>query len=88
MNHEHVSRTFDQWAADGRDAGMETEHENVARQVIARIEVRPGEQILDLGCGNGWATRLLAKAAAGATAVGVDVSPKMIERAEALHSLT
>ncbi|HUR29113.1 MAG TPA: methyltransferase domain-containing protein, partial [Planctomycetota bacterium] len=31
---------------------------------------------------------LLAKSAAGATAIGVDVSPKMIERAEALHSLT
>jgi ubiquinone/menaquinone biosynthesis C-methylase UbiE len=41
-----------------------------------------------LGCGNGWATRLLAKSAAGATAIGLDVSPKMIERAEELHSLT
>ncbi|HTF87672.1 MAG TPA: methyltransferase domain-containing protein [Planctomycetota bacterium] len=88
MSHEILGRTFDQWACDGRDAGMELEHGNVAAQVIAQLDIRPGEQILELGCGNGWATRMLAKSAAGATAVGVDVSPKMIERAEALHSLT
>jgi SAM-dependent methyltransferase len=50
--------------------------------------VRPGEQILDLGCGNGWATRLLAKQAPGCGAIGVDISPAMVARAEALHSLT
>jgi ubiquinone/menaquinone biosynthesis C-methylase UbiE len=88
MKHEHIAKTFDQWAADGRDAGMEQEHSGVVLQVLAQLDVRPGEQILDLGCGNGWATRLLAKSAAGATAIGVDVSPKMIERAEAMHSLT
>ena len=88
MNYEKVARTFDQWAADGRDAGMEREHSDVAIQVVAQLDIRPGEQILDLGCGNGWATRLLAKSAAGATAIGVDVSPRMIESAERLHSLT
>jgi ubiquinone/menaquinone biosynthesis C-methylase UbiE len=88
MSHERLATTFDQWAADGRDASMEREHGDVVGQVLAQLEIRPGEQILDLGCGNGWATRLLAKAAAGASAIGVDVSPGMIERAEALHSLT
>lgn len=88
MSHEKLAVTFDRWAAEGRDAGMEAEHSNVVLQVVAQLGIRPGEQILDLGCGNGWATRLLAKAAAGATAVGVDVSPKMIARAEELHSLT
>ena len=88
MSHEILARTFDQWAADGRDAGMEREHGNVAMQVLAQLGIRAGEQILDLGCGNGWATRLLATSAPGVAAIGVDVSPKMIERAEAMHSLT
>ena len=88
MSHEKLASTFDQWAAEGKDAGMETEHSNVVLQVVGQLGIRPGEQILDLGCGNGWATRLLAKAAAGAAAVGVDVSPKMIARADELHSLT
>jgi ubiquinone/menaquinone biosynthesis C-methylase UbiE len=88
MSHDILARTFDQWASDGRDVGMEQEHVNVGAQVIAQIPIRAGDQILDLGCGNGWATRLLAKSAAGVAAIGVDVSPKMIERAEAMHSLT
>ena len=46
------------------------------------------KHILDLGCGTGWATRMLAKAAPGAGAVGVDISPEMVKRAEELHSFT
>ena len=88
MSHERIASTFDQWAADGRDQRMEQGHGDVVRQVVAQLGVRPGEQILDLGCGNGWATRLLAKTAPGVGAVGVDASPRMIARAEELHSLT
>lgn len=88
MSHELLAQTFDRWSQEGRAAGMEREHGDVVRQVIARMRVRPGEQILDLGCGNGWATRLLAKTAAGVQALGVDISPAMIAEAEKLHSLT
>lgn len=88
MSHELLAKTFDQWASDGRDARMEAEHGDAVRQVIARMGIRPGDQILDLGCGNGWATRLLAKSSPGGRAFGVDVSPAMIEQAEELHSFT
>jgi len=88
MPHALLARTFDRWAADGRGAEMESEHGDVARQVIAGMGIRAGDQILDLGCGNGWATRLLAKAAAGTQALGVDISPAMIAEAERLHSNT
>lgn len=83
-----VVETFDRWAEEGRDAELENEHSDVVNQVIEAMQLRPGERVLDLGCGNGWATRLIAKANAGVQAIGVDASPKMIERAEALHSLT
>lgn len=83
-----VVETFDRWAEEGRDAQLEKEHVDVATQVIAAMQLEPGERVLDLGCGNGWATRLIAKANAGVQAIGVDASPKMIARAEALHSLT
>jgi len=83
-----VVETFDRWADEGRDAQLEQEHVDVARQVIAAMQLQPGERVLDLGCGNGWATRLIAQASPGVQAIGVDASPKMIARAEALHSLT
>ena len=79
---------FDQWARDGKDAGMEEGHSDVVHQVIETMDVRAGDQILDLGCGNGWATRLLAQLAPGSQAIGVDAAPAMIARAEELHSFT
>lgn len=88
MSHDRIRETFDDWAERGRAEGMEESHGDVVRQVIARMGIRPGDQTLDLGCGSGWATRLLAAAAPGAGAVGVDASPKMIARAEADHDLT
>jgi ubiquinone/menaquinone biosynthesis C-methylase UbiE len=88
MSHDLLASTFDRWSAEGRSSAMEDEHGDVAAQVFARIGVRAGDAILDLGCGNGWATRRLARAAAGVRATGVDVSPAMIAEAERLHSLT
>lgn len=86
--NEKVIETFDEWAENGRDVGMEEGHGDVVRQVVSRMDIRPGERILDLGCGNGWATRLLAQAEAGVQAIGLDASPRMIARADELHSFT
>lgn len=88
MNSDKIIEEFDQWVDDGRGDSLEEGHGDVARQVIERMEIGSGEKVLDLGCGTGWATRLLAKTAAGVQAIGIDVSPRMIERAEELHSLT
>ena len=79
---------FDQWAREGKDAGMEEGHSDVVAQVMETMNIRPGDQILDLGCGNGWATRLLAQVSPGAQAIGIDASAEMIARAEELHSFT
>lgn len=88
MADQQIIDTFDSWAESGRDAGMEDGHGDVVRQVIEKLDIAPGETVLDLGCGNGWATRLLAQTNAGVQAIGVDASPKMIARADELHSFT
>lgn len=87
MSHDRIATTFDKWAADGQGDSMEHEHGDVVRQVLERLNIRPGFQILELGCGVGWATRKLACAAPGVQAIGIDASPRMIARAEELSSL-
>jgi len=88
MSHEAISATFDQWAEQGRAAGMQHNHEDVVKQVMGQLSFKAGEQVLDLGCGNGWATRLLANGAPGSGAIGIDASPKMIAEAESRHDYT
>ena len=88
MSHEQITTRFDEWATTGRDVGMEEDHGDVVRQVIDNLNVSSSARILDLGCGNGWATRLLAKIGSGTSAIGVDASAEMIKRAESLHSYT
>ncbi|MGC1214898.1 MAG: methyltransferase domain-containing protein [Micromonospora sp.] len=45
--------------------------------------VRPGDRVLDIGCGNGQLTRLAAARAGAREAVGVDLSAPMLDRARA-----
>lgn len=51
----------------------------LGRPVLELLAPRPGERILDLGCGDGALTVELV--AAGATVVGIDSSPEMIASA-------
>ena len=53
----------------------------LGQSVLERLAPRPGERILDLGCGDGALT--LKIAAAGARPVGVDGSPAMVAGAAA-----
>ena len=88
MSHERIASTFDQWVASGRAEALEADHHDVVAQVLPKMDIKPGMQTLELGCGTGWATRVLAAAAPGAGAVGLDVSKEMIAKAEDLHDLT
>jgi ubiquinone/menaquinone biosynthesis C-methylase UbiE len=56
------------------------------RRVFSRLAAlsgaRPGDGVLDVGCGTGYFTRMLAEAVApGGTALGIDPSPEVIARA-------
>ncbi len=79
---------FNRWAEAGRGEEMEHHHRYITEQTIRRMDLRPGERILDLGCGTGWATRILGRLVGEGPAgfgqvVGLDVSDEMVRRARA-----
>ncbi len=84
---EHMRREFNEWAEAGRGEEMEQHHSSITQQTLALMELKPGHRVLDLGCGAGWASRLLAQAVGGGDrsgqVVGLDVSDEMIRRARA-----
>jgi demethylmenaquinone methyltransferase/2-methoxy-6-polyprenyl-1,4-benzoquinol methylase len=58
------------------------------RKLVAMAEVRPHHHVLDLACGTGDITFLLARQLGShGKAIGVDITPEMVERArgKALH---
>lgn len=64
-----------QYALNGRFVA------DLARGVIDLLDAKPGERILDLGCGDGALTAQIA--ATGANVTGVDSSPNMLAAAQA-----
>ncbi|HET9124687.1 MAG TPA: class I SAM-dependent methyltransferase, partial [Solirubrobacteraceae bacterium] len=48
-----------------------------------RAQLRPGERVLDLGCGDGWATAEMARL--GAVPMGVEVAAAALQRARRNH---
>jgi trans-aconitate methyltransferase len=51
--------------------------------VLALLNAKPGERILDVGCGSGHLTKQIAET--GAEVVGIDSSPDMIATAKAAY---
>ncbi len=81
--NEKLKTEFNQWAVEGRGEQMENHHLSIARQTVARMGLKPGDRVLDLGSGTGCVTRWLAQVVEGGPgmAVGLDISDEMIARA-------
>ncbi len=81
MNEDLVRQEFNRWADEGRGRGMEKGHWEVTRLTIELMGVLPGDNIFDLGCGSGWAARVLSSMAPKGLVVGADLSDHMIHEA-------
>lgn len=79
--NETLRLEFNEWARAGKGASMERGHRPVGEQAIESMEIPADATILDVGCGSGWAARLMAQRARAGRVVGIDVSDEMVRLA-------
>jgi ubiquinone/menaquinone biosynthesis C-methylase UbiE len=78
---ERLRLEFNDWAKAGKGPSMEKGHRPVGEQAIDLMNIPADARVLDVGCGSGWATRLMAEKAQDGRVVGIDISDEMIRLA-------
>ncbi len=87
MNTEDILRAeFNDWAKAGRGESMERGHRPTGEQAIDHMSLRADSRVLDVGCGSGWASRLMAERVPLGHVVGLDISDEMIALARSTSS--
>ena len=81
-----VAKTFDAWVRDGKATGMERRHKRLAERMLERIVLPPDSRVLDIGCGDGWTARLVARRLSAGAVFGLDVSTEMVFQARRLSA--
>jgi len=77
-------KTFNSWAENNKDAGMEKNHSNSVDYMLKKIPTRIINNkfsFLDIGCGNGWVVRKMNEKENCINPVGIDGAEKMISKA-------
>ena len=76
-----VEETFDAWALNGRAELMQREHGKNVTRFLQDMSFDKPFTFLDVGCGNGWVVRIIAKKENCKVAVGIDKSSSMVAQA-------
>ena len=83
-----ATEVFGEWAVKGKDKGMEKSHALPVGEMLDFTFSKKKNKFtfLDLGCGNGWVVRKVAKNPLCIRAVGIDGAAKMVSNARSLSS--
>ncbi len=79
---DKTAKYFDRWASSGRAEEMEKGHGNNVNKFLDKIDFEKEFTFLDIGCGNGWVVRRIAKIDTCKKAIGIDKSQNMIKNAK------
>jgi methyltransferase family protein len=72
------------WGRPGKDVVWVPTYDAVVRAMLTMAQVKPQDQLLDLGAGDGRIAIAAAKAPFGARAVGIEYDPDLVKRAACL----
>ena len=78
--NDFVQKSYDRISAGYDDVW--TEHmQDLSQQLIDRMQIKQGDKALDLTCGTGYVTKLIADRSGGEV-IGVDISEGMLKQAK------
>src|SRR6185312_7405139 len=88
ISDQNLQQELNRWAQAGEGEKMRNHHLDITEKTVRLMDLHPGERVLDLGCGSGWATRMLARLVGDGPqgfgqVVGLDISDEMIRQARA-----
>jgi len=78
---QQLREEFNRWAEAGRGEEMEHDHWPITKPVLGLMQIAPADNLLDVGCGAGWLSRILAKNVPEGRVVGMDISDEMVRHA-------
>ena len=80
-SNEKLREEFNRWADAGMGEEMEESHLPITLPVLDLMKLAPDDNVLDVGCGAGWLSRLLSERVPEGRVVGMDISDEMVRRA-------
>src|SRR5258708_39364317 len=79
-HNEALREEFNRWAETGLGEGMEEEHLPIVLPILDQMNLTRDENVLDVGSGAGWLSRLIAERVPDGRVVGMDISDEMVRR--------
>ena len=83
MKEEETTKTlFEKWSKGLFAASGERFHPLFQKWWIKELNLPENSKVLDVGCGSGWASRMIAKMVPNGEVIGVDFADGMIKNAK------
>lgn len=84
---EQAIARFNDWSATYGDDRISPWFNCYQSLAMSKLNIEGGTGFLDVGCGTGWAVRGAVKRLRSGKSCGIDISPKMVDKAIALSRL-
>ena len=83
---ESIKDIFNEWARGSTASLMDWGHPLFHKWWLKELDLAEDSKVLDVGCGTGWASRIVARIVPNGEVVGIDLAEGMVEKARQLTS--